>query len=110
MVSFAITTLCPVAVMGPTPAFGALAITAGQGMGSMSCPASLCPSERVSTIRHDVLQAIHDQLAQSAAVAVPGMVIGPEPQRTSTRFLPDIAHPRSFQHIPLYLLHVSLIR
>lgn len=110
MVSLVAVTLCPAAIVGPTPAFGAVAITAGSDMGMMPCPISSCPSERLSATRHDVLQPIHDLLAQPAAGAVSGLVSGPEPQHTSARFLPDVAHPRSLQHIPLYLLHASLIR
>lgn len=110
MVSLVVVTLCPAAMAGTAPAFGAVAIIAGPDMGMMPCPVLSCPSERLSATRHDGLQPIHDLAAQSVAAVVSGMVSGPEPQRASARFLPDGAHPNSFQSVPLYLLHASLIR
>lgn len=112
MVSLVVATLCPMMVMVPTSAFGALEITVGpdMDMGTMPCPASLCPSEQLSTARHDILQTIRDQLAHAVAVIVPGTAVGTEPHLTRVRFVSDSSPPRSPQHIPLYLLHVSLIR
>lgn len=112
MVSLVVATLCPMTVMVPNPAFGALEITAGpdMDMGTMPCPASLCPSEQLSTARHDVLQTIHDQLAHTVTVLVPGTAVWPEPPLTRARFVSDSSYPRSPQHIPLYLLYASLIR
>lgn len=110
MVSLVVATFCPMTVMGSTSAFGVLEIAAGQDMGAMACPVSLCPSEQLSTVRHDILQTIHDQLAHAVTVLIPGTAVGTEPHLTRARLVSDSSYPRFPQHIPLYLLHVSLIR
>ncbi len=110
LLSFVVTTLCPVAVMGPTQAFGALEITSGQDMGAMPCPVLSCQVKHISTARHDVRQAIYDWLALAGAVAVPMTVIGTEPSQTGAKFGHDRFDVRSPRHIPLYLLYASLIR
>lgn len=110
MVSFAAATVCPMALMSTAPAFGTLEIAAGQDMGAMPCPMSLCRSEQLSPARHDILKTIHDQLAHAVTVLVPGTAVGSEPRLTRARFASNFSYPRSSQHIPLYLLYASLIR
>lgn len=76
----------------------------------MACPVSSCQVGRIETARQDIRQAIAERLVQDPTVGGSAVVTGAELQSTRTKLVTNLAHPISAYRLPLYLLHVSLIR
>lgn len=109
-VFFTVATLCPFAGGDTLQVAVTPELTSGQAMDAMQCGASACQSAQIATARQDAFRAIHDVLAHSVAVAAFGSAVLPEPQQIRAEVVRDPADLQSLQRIPLYLLHVSLIR
>lgn len=108
--AFTVVTLCPFAVEASVPSASATELTSADDTGAMQCHVSWCQANQTSAARQDSFQTTHDVLAHTLVAATFGSGALPYPRQIRTGFVRDDSPPTSAQHVPLYLLHVSLIR